>query len=194
MEPCKEFEELYEKLSQYSDDIRKPGRSECFATGRIDGYLFRLFQEVESDAFTGDISELEPSDYTAWVGIKDEEADGPRWPAFYTPEEIEDWYNRKVKNMKSKSNKRNELRAKFKEETNIAPAFAEREPYISYIRWLETELLSKRINIEDLEEEMFKEFMGNFDCYADSDSEDVVPAMTRQEFMRTVKGIIKNMM
>jgi len=42
-----------------------------------------------------------------------------------------------------------ELRSEFQKETNIAPVFAERGPYIDYIRWLEGKL-SQALRIHDV--------------------------------------------
>jgi hypothetical protein len=36
------------------------------------------------------------------------------------------------------------LREQFFKETNIAPVFAERLPYINYINWLEAKLIEKK--------------------------------------------------
>ena len=41
------------------------------------------------------------------------------------------------------------FRKEFKKETNIAPVFAERAPYIDYIRWLE-EKLNQALRIHDV--------------------------------------------
>lgn len=38
-----------------------------------------------------------------------------------------------------------ELRKEFENETNIAPVFANRDPYISYINWLEARILKQNI-------------------------------------------------
>jgi len=37
-----------------------------------------------------------------------------------------------------------ELRKKFEKETNVAPVFANREPYINYIEWLEAKILKQK--------------------------------------------------
>ena len=36
-----------------------------------------------------------------------------------------------------------DLRTRFLQETYIAPVFANREPYISYIRWLEKKIIEQ---------------------------------------------------
>lgn len=88
---CEEFKKLYDKFSEYSDDIHRIDNELGFATGYINGYFFRLFQEIKADAFKGDISKIKKEDYTAWVGIKDGTERGSKWPAFYTPQQIEEW-------------------------------------------------------------------------------------------------------
>lgn len=78
------FKELYDKVSKYSEDIRKI-EDQTMATGHIDGCRFRIFQEKVG------------SEYSAWVGIQDENAVDSMWSAFYTPEDIDKWYNERVR-------------------------------------------------------------------------------------------------
>ena len=68
----RQFKDLLKAVKEYSNDVRvfspKPF---WFACGTILGYKFRLFEDV--------------------LLIKDERADGSKWPAFYNKEEIDEW-------------------------------------------------------------------------------------------------------
>jgi hypothetical protein len=50
MEQCRQFKHLLEGVRKHSNDVRLP--SECFATGTIKGYVFRLFQELNTEFLT----------------------------------------------------------------------------------------------------------------------------------------------
>ena len=88
MKQCKQFKHLLEGVKKYSDDVRLP--SECFATGTIKGYVFRLFQELNVGNKNGTDDE-----YGAYLCIRDEKAKGMMWSAFYNQSEIDEWVNEK---------------------------------------------------------------------------------------------------
>lgn len=74
------FDQLYNKLAEYSDDINEPENlSELrFANGSISNKPFRLFEEPDG---------------SAWVGIQGDGYNGGIWPVYYTPKEIEGYVN-----------------------------------------------------------------------------------------------------
>ena len=86
MEQCRQFKHLLDGVKKHSDDICLP--SECFATGTIKGYTFRLFQELNFDKANGTDDK-----YGACLCIKDEKSKGSIWSAFYDQVDIDDWVN-----------------------------------------------------------------------------------------------------
>lgn len=86
MEQCRQFKHLLEGVKKHSNDVRLP--SECFATGKIKGYVFRLFQELNVNKANGTNDE-----YSAYLCIKDENAKGSMWSVFYNQVDIDDWVN-----------------------------------------------------------------------------------------------------
>lgn len=62
------------------------------ATGTINGYVFRIFQEPNTDSKNGTDEE-----YCAYLVIKDENSKGDLWPAFYDKRDLKLWYNSKTK-------------------------------------------------------------------------------------------------
>ena len=86
MEQCKQFKHLLEGVKKHSDDVRLP--SDCFATGTIKGYTFRLFQELNTGKANGTDDK-----YGAYLCIKDENAKGSVWRAFYDKVDIDEWVN-----------------------------------------------------------------------------------------------------
>ena len=92
MKECKLFKELYETIENIgSKDLKMVGNNP-FATGHVDGCLFRLFQEADTFYEDGTVR-----DYTACVVIKDETETGSMWPAFYSRDEIINWFENRKK-------------------------------------------------------------------------------------------------
>ena len=87
---CGQFVELYKKMHKLSTECRKVGK-QPFATGKILGYTFRMFQEVDDPN-----GKSLHDKYIAYVCINDETSMKHQWPAFYDPEDIQQWYNRKI--------------------------------------------------------------------------------------------------
>ena len=75
---------MLEGVKKHSNDVRLP--SKCFATGTIKGYTFRLFQELNVNQANGTDDE-----YGAYLCIKDENAEGSIWSAFYNQVDIDEW-------------------------------------------------------------------------------------------------------
>ena len=86
MEQCRQFKHLLEGVKKHSDDVRL--LSDCFATGTIKGYTFRLFQELNVDNANGTDDR-----YGAYLCIKDEKSKGSEWSAFYDKVDIDEWIN-----------------------------------------------------------------------------------------------------
>jgi len=84
MEQCRQFKHLLEGVKKHSDDVHL--LSECFATGTIKGYVFRLFQELNVDKANGTDDK-----YSSYLVIKDKNANGSMWSAFYNQVDIDEW-------------------------------------------------------------------------------------------------------
>lgn len=87
MKQCRQFKHLLNAVKKYTDDIKLV--TNTFATGKIIGYKFRLFQEFNTNYENGTNDK-----YQAFLLIKDENAEGTMWPAFYNEEEIDEWVNK----------------------------------------------------------------------------------------------------
>jgi hypothetical protein len=87
MQQCKQFKHLLNAIKKYSKDVTLP--SNCFATGTIFGYKFRLFQELDVYDMKG-----EGHKYRAWLGIFDETSSNTKVPAFYNKSEIDEWVDK----------------------------------------------------------------------------------------------------
>lgn len=89
MEQCMQFKHLLEGVKKHTNDVRLP--SDCFAEGTIKGCFFRIFQELNVNKANGTDDE-----YGAYLCIKDENAKGSKWSAFYDQVDIDEWVrNRK---------------------------------------------------------------------------------------------------
>ena len=86
MEQCRQFKHLLEGIKKHSDDVCLA--SECLATGKTKGYTFRLFQELNVNKADGI-----DDNYCACLCIKDENAKGSMWSAFYDQIDIDEWVN-----------------------------------------------------------------------------------------------------
>lgn len=84
MEQSRQFKHLLEGVKKHSDNVILP--SECFATGTIKGYAFRLFQELNVNNANGTNDE-----YGAYLCIKDEYSSGSIWTSIYDQVDIDAW-------------------------------------------------------------------------------------------------------
>ena len=84
MEQCRQFKHLLEGVKKHSDDVHL--LSECFATGTIKGYVFRLFQELNVDKANGTDDK-----YSSYLVINDKNANGSMWSAFYNQVDIDEF-------------------------------------------------------------------------------------------------------
>lgn len=90
MKQCNQFKHLLDAIGKYTDDIHFPDEDDCYATGTIFGYKFRLFQEINNGSNgTDDL-------YGAYLCIKDETAKGSVWPAFYDKVDVDQWVEGKI--------------------------------------------------------------------------------------------------
>lgn len=93
MEQSRQFKHLLNAIKEYTDDIWFPDQNhQCFATGTIKGYKFRLFQDWNINGANGTNDK-----YSAFLCIKDERAVGSKWPAFYDKVDIDEWIENKEK-------------------------------------------------------------------------------------------------
>ena len=81
---CNQFKHLLDSVRQHSDDVRL--HSYGYATGTIEGYDFRLFQEQNIGKKNGTDDE-----YGAYLCIKDWDSEKGKWSAFYDKEDIDKW-------------------------------------------------------------------------------------------------------
>jgi hypothetical protein len=86
MEQCTQFKHLINAVKKHSKEISLP--SECFAQGKIKGYNFRIFQELNVNKANGTDDK-----YSAYLCIKDEKAKGSIWSAFYDEVDLDEWVN-----------------------------------------------------------------------------------------------------
>lgn len=86
MEQCNQFKHLLNAVKKHSNEISLS--SKCFAQGKIKGYTFRLFQELNIDKANGTDDK-----YGAYLTIKDENAKGSMWSAFYNEVDLDEWVN-----------------------------------------------------------------------------------------------------
>lgn len=85
-----QFKHLLDALKQYTNDIFFPYDDDCYATGTIFGYKFRLFQELNNGTNGTD------DEHGAYLCIKDETAKRSICPAFYNKIDLDQW----VRNLK----------------------------------------------------------------------------------------------
>ena len=86
MEQCNQFKHLLNAVKKHSNEISLP--SDCFAQGKIKGYTFRLFQELNIDKANGTNDK-----HGAYLTIKDKKAKGSTWSAFYDEVDLDEWVN-----------------------------------------------------------------------------------------------------
>lgn len=86
MTQSNQFKHLLDAIGKYTDNISFPDNDNCYATGTIFGYKFRLFQELNNGTNGTD------DEYGAYLCIKDETAKGSIWPAFYDKIDLDQWF------------------------------------------------------------------------------------------------------
>ncbi|MDA3781433.1 MAG: hypothetical protein PF487_14585 [Bacteroidales bacterium] len=86
MEQCRQFKHLLNAVKKHSNEISLP--SECFCQGKIKGYDFRLFQELNINKTNG-IDDK----HSACLCIKDKNAKGSMWSAFSDEVDLQEWVN-----------------------------------------------------------------------------------------------------
>lgn len=84
---CAHFRYLVRVLKKYTKDVREyPHSDNRWAQGTINGYKFRLFQEVDVERST-----KKRRKYYAFICIRDEIAKDGMWRALYTEPQLIEW-------------------------------------------------------------------------------------------------------
>jgi hypothetical protein len=74
MERNEQFDLIFKRVKEIADSVNEP--QICYVWGKILGYSYRMFQETD----------------IGYILIKDENAKGSIWSAFYSVDELNKWW------------------------------------------------------------------------------------------------------
>ena len=88
MKKCKQFTDIYNEVINLGGTHDNREDDYPLSTGTILGYNFRMFQEYETFDMNG------PSKtFVGYISIDDENSKDNKWSTFYSPEELNEWFD-----------------------------------------------------------------------------------------------------